>query len=190
MRIYLITHAHTEQLPDVPSDAWRLSARGQEQAAELARAPFWDEVDRIVVSSEPKSLLTIADIATNRNLPVWIDSRFDELRRGGWSEDYARQVAALFAEPESSIGGWESAAGVRERAWQGFVELQHRFGDERVALVGHGLCLSIVRAAVVGKTHVDFSDWQRLRFADYATVELGNPSRLLADFSLDATTVR
>lgn len=61
MRIVLITHAHTEQMRDVAADAWRLSARGLQQAAALANARFWADVDRVVVSPEPKTWLTILE---------------------------------------------------------------------------------------------------------------------------------
>jgi broad specificity phosphatase PhoE len=189
MRIYLITHAHTEQLPGVAADAWRLSARGSEQASTLASAPFWDEVERVVVSSEPKTLLTVAEVVRQRNLPVWIDSRFDELRRSGWTENYATQVAAVFAEPSRSIAGWEAVGSVRQRALSGLADLQVRFAGETLALVGHGLCLSILRAEVLGLTNVDFAAWQRLAFASYASIIL-NPPTLVEDFPISANAER
>lgn len=189
MRIYLITHAHTEQLPSVAADAWRLSARGIEQAALLAKASIWEEIDRVVVSSEPKTLLTVAEIVAQRYLPVWIDSRFDELRRSGWTENYAAQVAAAFAEPSRSIAGWEAVVAVRQRAVSGLADLEQRFGGETLALVGHGLCLSIIRAEILGNPRVDFAAWQRLAFASYASIVL-NPPTLLEDFPISANAMR
>jgi broad specificity phosphatase PhoE len=189
MRIYLITHAHTRQMAGVAADAWRLSKRGTEQAEELAGAPFWSDVDRIVVSSEPKTWLTVADVAAVRKLSVWVDSRFDELRRSGWIENYAAQVAAVFAEPTCSVAGWESVESVRQRAWAGLADLQRRFAGEALALVGHGLCFSIVRATIVGDIHVDVAHWQRLNFASYATIEV-DPPALISDFVLSGEDVR
>jgi broad specificity phosphatase PhoE len=189
MKIYLVTHAHTEQIPGVAADAWRLSARGNKEAASLADAPFWGQIDRVVVSSEPKTLLTVGEVVSQRRLPIWIDSRFDELRRRGWTEDYASQVAEVFAEPTKAIGGWEAADAVRARALNGLAGLQRRFQGETLALVGHGLCLSILRAAILGQATVDFSAWQRLSFATYALIEL-TPPTVLTDFPLNAKPVR
>ena len=189
MRIYLVTHAHTEQMPDVAVDAWRLSARGQEQAAKLATEPFWDEVDRVVVSSEPKTWATVSDVVHKRPMPVWIDSRFDELRRSGWTENYAAQVAAVFAEPLRSAGGWESVDNVRRRVWDGLDDLQRRFAGERLVLVGHGLCLSILRAEILGQTQVDFTAWQRLVFGAHAAV-LIDPPTMLKDFDVSVQPQR
>lgn len=181
MRIYLITHAHTEQNRDVAADTWRLSASGIEQAARLAEAPFWDEIDRVVISAEPKTWLTIADVVALRILPVWIDSRFDELRRSGWTEEYATHVASVFAHPTTEVKEWEAADSVRKRVNAGLADLQRRFGGETLALVGHGLCLSILRAELLGVAHVDFSSWQRLAFGSYALISLAPPA-VIEDF--------
>jgi broad specificity phosphatase PhoE len=189
MIIYLITHAHTEQVPEVVTDAWQLSARGEQQAEELAHAPFWRDVHRIVLSSETKTWLTVARVVESHRLPVWVDSRLDELRRTGWSDDYARQVARSFAEPDIAHSGWESVRSVRERAVAALDDLERRFAGEALAIVGHGICLSVVRSAMLGQELVEFSAWQRLAFASMAKIELQPPS-LLIDFPRSAESVR
>lgn len=68
--LYLIRHAHTQIQPDQDSTQWTLSAVGQQQAEELATLPLWQTVDRIIVSSEPKTMLTVALVQAQRNLPV------------------------------------------------------------------------------------------------------------------------
>lgn len=181
MRIYLITHAHTEQNRDVAPDAWRLSASGIAQAARLAEAPFWNDIDRVVISAEPKTWLTVAKAVAQRKLPVWIDSRFDELRRSGWTKDYAAHVANVFAYPTTEVMGWEAANSVKKRVSDGLADLQRRFAGEMLALVGHGLCLSLWRAELLGLAHVDFSSWQRLAFGSYALISL-EPPAVIEDF--------
>jgi broad specificity phosphatase PhoE len=176
-------------VPDVAVDVWRLSSRGIEQAAKLSHASFWDQVDRVIVSSEPKTWLTVVDVVGARRLSVWIDSRFDELRRGGWIDDYAVQVAMVFAEPSRSIYGWEAANATRARMQSGLADLNHRFADETLALVGHGLSLSLPRAEILGHTRVDFDAWQRLDFGSYASITL-NPPTMVEDFTLNVDTMR
>jgi broad specificity phosphatase PhoE len=189
MRIYLITHAHTEQIPHVATDAWQLSARGLQQAAELTKAPFWAEVDRVVVSSERKTWLTVADVVRERKLPVWVDCRFDELRRSGWIEDYAAQVAKVFAQPTQSVIGWEPAISAQRRAELGLADLQRRFWGETLALVGHGISLSLVRAGLLGLSRVDHEVWQRLSFGTCALASLAPPV-IIQDFVQSMNTVR
>ncbi len=180
--LYLITHAHTQQKKEADVTRWDLSSAGREQAAALARLSFWDGVDRIVVSSEAKTLLTVAPVFAARRLPLTVDPRYDELHRGsGWVDDYGARVAEVFANPERSIGGWESASHALTRFQVGIHALADAFPKETIALVGHGLTFSLFRAYLLGLTQVNFGDWQRLSFCALAVVEWPG-LRLIEDF--------
>ena len=170
--LFLITHAHTQQKKEADATQWELSETGEAQAVALARLPFWDDVDRVVVSSEAKTRLTVAPVLAARRLPMTVDPRLDELRRGsGWVEDYAARVAEVFAHPNLAIGGWESAADALTRFLSGIHALRDAFPQETIALVGHGLTFSLFRAHLLGREWVDFADWQRLSFCAVAAVE-------------------
>lgn len=168
--LYLITHAHTRQQKETDAAGWELSPQGAAQAAGLARLPFWAGVDRVVVSSEAKTRLTVGPLLAAHRLPLTVDGRFDELRRGGWVEAYAAQVAAAFAQPEQPAGEWEPAAAALTRFLEGIHALRDAFPQETIALVGHGLTLSLFRAHLLGKERVDLADWQRLSFCAVAEV--------------------
>jgi broad specificity phosphatase PhoE len=182
MRIYLITHAHTLQQRTTDARLWQLSTRGIGQAEALAAAPFWGEVAAIVCSGEPKTRLTVAPLLRMRPLPVYSDARFDEVHRSGWSDDYAGNVRAFFAGPEQNPPGWETAAAAQERFLAGIDELIDRHPAETVALVGHGLTLSLYRGWLLGQAHVHFADWQGLGFGAVALADPG-ARQLLADFT-------
>ncbi|MBI3959689.1 MAG: histidine phosphatase family protein [Chloroflexi bacterium] len=180
--LYLITHAHTLQKRNTDAAVWDLSAAGYQQAEALARLSLWDGVDRVVVSSEPKTRLTVAPVLAAHRLPLTVDPRFDELRRGsGWVGDYAGRVAAVFAEPDRSVGGGETAADALARFVEGIDALRDAFPHETIALVGHGLTFSLYRAHLLGQKQVDFTDWQRLSFCAVAEVEWPE-QRLVRDF--------
>lgn len=181
MQLYLITHAHTKQEPGVESTRWELSDVGTTQAVDLARQPFWEKVDRIVLSSEAKTRLTVQPVLDARPLPMTIDPRFDELRRGGWVGDYVAQVQQAFAQPEVAAGEWEPAAHALARFITGMDDLSQRFTAQTLALVGHGLTFSLYRAFLLGSSHVSITDWQALSFAAVAHVDLST-HQLLADF--------
>ena len=189
MFVYLITHAHTRQVRALAAEHWQLSAEGQRQSEVLAGAPFWAEIDQVVVSAEPKTLLTVCSVVAARNLPVWTDCRLDEVRRAGWVEDYAAQVARAFANPSISIEGWEPVALAQQRALAALADLQGRFADKTLALVGHGMLLSLVRAYFLGHPQVVLDDWQALGFASYALVDLAQ-QRVLQDFPRQRTRQR
>ena len=171
MRLYLITHAHTAQNRQAEATQWQLSEQGRQQASILASQPFWAEVEQIVLSHEPKTYLTIEPVLAQRDLPVLRDARFDELLRPGWTEDYTAQVRQAFAQPDVGSGAWEPATAALTRFLAGIAELCARFPENTVALVGHGLTLSLYRAYLLGKPQVDLAEWQQLSFAAVALVD-------------------
>jgi broad specificity phosphatase PhoE len=179
--LYLITHAHTQADPATDAAHWCLSAQGERQAALLVLQPFWTQVDRIVLSSEPKTRLTVAPLLVDRPLPVTVDARFDELLRPGWVEEYERRVAQALANPARPAGDWEPANHGLHRFLAGVADLCTQWPGQTLALVGHGLTLSLYRAHLLGQSHVVLADWQRLSFAAVALVDPVN-ERLLQDF--------
>jgi broad specificity phosphatase PhoE len=189
VRVYLVTHVATAQDPSLPAERWALSPLGEEQARRLADAPFWTEVTQVVVSAERKSYLSIAQVVSARKLPVWVDSRLDELRRGGWVGDYRQQVATALAQPANAVGDWEPAARAQERALAALAAIHRRFVPGPVAVVGHGLSLSLVRAHFLGHTTVRFDEWSRLGFGAVACLDL-EQQRWLEDFPLASSLVR
>ncbi|MEZ4662366.1 MAG: hypothetical protein R2911_32855 [Caldilineaceae bacterium] len=108
----------------------------------------------------------------------YTDSRFDELSRGGWTDDYTAQVAQAFAEPHKPAGEWESAAAALQRFLTGIDALLNAHAEETIALVGRPHLLPIY---LLGQPTVHLSDWQNLPFA---AVALAAPEarRLLSDF--------
>lgn len=181
MRLFLIRHAQVQMQPAQDAKQWPLSATGQGQAEHLATLSMWDDITQIVVSSEAKTRLTIAPVLAQRDLPVHVDARFDELHRPGWVADYAAQVQRAFAEPTQAAGEWELAAVALARFQAGIADLCTHFAGATVALVGHGLTFSLYRAHLLGYPQVRFADWQNLKFASVALVD-PVAGQLLADF--------
>ncbi len=171
MRLYLITHAATQIDKNADASAWHLSVAGSEQVAKLLTLPFWDEVEQIALSSEAKTRLTVAPLLERRTLPITIDPRLDELHRPGWVDDYTARVRQAFAEPLLPAGEWEAASIALARIRAAIADLCHHYPNQTVALVGHGLTLSLYRAYLLGHTHVNLEDWRALSFAAVALVD-------------------
>ena len=181
-KLYLIAHACTRQIPHADAATWQLNDVGRRQAAALARQPFWEGVDRLLLSSEPKTRLTAAPLLQKRALPVEEDERFDELQRTPeWTYDYSARVAELFRRPQESVAGWERAADALTRFLAGIADWICRHPQETLALVGHGLTFSLYRAHLLGLPNVRLRDWQALSFAAVACVEDG---RISEDFAV------
>jgi len=180
--LFLITHALTRQIPDVDAALWQLSDVGRLQAEELARQPFWQAIDRLLLSSEPKTRLTVAPFLQSATIPVEVDARFDELKRTPeWIGDYTARVAETFRRPRESVAGWEPAADALARFRDAISDWRARHPQETLALVGHGLTFSLYRAHLLGRSTVALRDWQRLPFAAVACVE---NNRIVQDFAV------
>ncbi len=181
-KLYLITHACTRQVPNVDAARWQLNDIGRLQAEELARQPFWQAVDRLLLSSEPKTRLTVALFLQATTIPVEVDARFDELKRTPeWIGDYTARVAETLRRPRESVAGWEPAADALARFRAGIEDWQARHPQETLAVVGHGLTFSLYRAHLLGRSTVALSDWQSLPFAAVACVE---DDRIIQDFAV------
>ncbi|MBE2239541.1 MAG: histidine phosphatase family protein [Caldilineaceae bacterium] len=179
--LYLITHAHTQVEPALDAVHWRLSSTGQAQAEALAALPFWRDIDRILVSHEAKTRLTIAPVVAKRRIQIVAGGQFDEVARPGWVEEYSARVQDFFATPDRSVGGWEPAAHALQRFLAGITLYVTPCGAEQIALVSHGLVLSLYRAHLLGQWPADFDAWRQLGFAAVACVDLRTPA-LVEDF--------
>ncbi len=181
-KLYLITHACTRQIPGVDAARWQLNDVGRLQAEEIARQPFWQAVDRLLLSSEPKTRLTVAPFLQATTIPVELDARFDELKRTPeWIGGYTARVAETFRRPRESVAGWEPAADALARFRAGIEDWNARHPQETLAVVGHGLTFSLYRAHLLGRSTVALRDWQRLSFAAVACVE---NDRIIQDFAI------
>jgi broad specificity phosphatase PhoE len=182
MHLYLITHAHTEIDSAAESRQWRLSRQGEHQATILAGQPWWRQTDVVALSSEAKTALTVAPLLAQYPRPVVVDARFDELYRPGWVADYESRVRQALAYPQQAAGDWEPATATLQRFLAGLAALCAQYPQKTLALVGHGLSLSLYRAHLLGRTHVNLADWRRLSFAAVALVE-PMAGRLVCDFA-------
>ena len=181
-KIYLIAHACTRQVPDTDAAHWQLNELGLAQAAALARQPFWDDVGRLLLSREPKTRLTVAPLLQKKEMPVEEDDRFNELHRTPeWTDDYTGRVAEVFCRPRESVAGWETASDALTRFRKGIDEWASLYPQETLALVGHGLTLSLYRAHLLGLPTVPVQDWQQLSFAAVACVQYG---QFVEDFAV------
>lgn len=184
--IYFIRHARTQPDPEVPAEQWLLSEEGFVAAAVLAGKQFWTTIDIVLTSTEKKSYATIAAALELWDLrhEAWAD--FNEVQRGGYTAtqaEYEAQVRRLFTHPERSSDGWETASHALQRGMAGLNRALTTFPDRNLAIVGHGLLWAIVRAHLLGKSHVDPSEWKAVQFPDVMVwqVEKGE-WRLLQDF--------
>lgn len=167
--LYLVRHAHTQQTA-LPVETWPLSDLGRQQAQKLAALPFWQDVQIICSSAEPKALQTAQIIAAQRDLPVEPIWDLRELRRPGNPVlDYEAAVQAVLENPTSSVNGWEPAGEAQTRIVTAIERLLILHQDQTLAVVSHGLVLTLYLAYLTD-TAPTLELWQSLPFASAVQV--------------------
>ena len=183
--VYLIRHPHTCVDLSRPAAEWDLDETGEAELAALLDAPFWPSLAALYASGERKAI-RVAEGAADRYGLAWESlAGLGEVNRAAFTAPdraaYETAIAALFAWPEVSVGGWESAGEAvrRFRRTLGEALARHAPGDS-LAVVAHGLVLSLCLADL-RREAPSLARWRALDFG--AVVALDRETlRPLSDF--------
>ncbi len=149
----------------MPVETWPLSDVGVQQAQRLAELPFWQDVQIICSSVEPKALQTAQFAAERHNLPVEPVFDLRELRRtGGWTPGYEEIVRQALENPCKSVKGWEPAGEAQTRIMTAIERLLMLHEGTTLAVVSHGLVITLYLAYLAG-TPPSLETWKSLPFA-------------------------
>ncbi len=167
--LYLIRHARSQMMGDA---AWRwpLSQRGHREANTLARQDLWRRVDRILCSPELKARQTAEPAARRWGLPLQGVNCLHELRRPRLIDDYQATIARVFAEPERSIAGLETASHAADRVQRCIQDLVAAYPNQTLAVVSHGLLLTLFLARLQDRWPT-VEAWQAVPFAGVAVLD-------------------
>lgn len=119
MIIYYISHPDVVKDPAMPVPRWPLSERGRARMAALLARPWVAGLGAVYCSDEQKALDGAAILAGHLGLTPIVVPELGEVDRSstGWlpEEEHAAAAQLLFARPEESVRGWETAAAAQER---------------------------------------------------------------------------
>ncbi len=140
MILYYLSHPEVDIDPDVPVPDWGLSAKGRDRVSALAASGWSKTVARVLTSPERKARETAALLAAPRRLVVEVVAGSGEVDRsaaGYVPHDRHEALAnALFAHPDKSAAGWETARAAQARVASALAPWLGIDGDSVV--VGHG----------------------------------------------------
>ena len=185
--LYLVRHAEVLLRGDVPMTAWQLSPTGEQQARHLARSPVWRELTLIASSPESKAVATAQPIAEAAAVDLRIEPDLHEVDRGVTPlvsrSEYDALVAAHFASPEESVGGWEPAVEARHRT-VACIERLAGNASGSLCVVSHGLVLSHFLAHLRGLPAPDLDEWRAIPLPGVAVVDPGSWTQVAPFVSL------
>lgn len=114
-----VTHPEVVIDPLVPTPQWGLSALGRSRAERFANHPLVHGLTRVVSSKETKALELAAILGAAPGVIVESGDKFNENDRTSTgfvpSERFEQLADALFARPDESVEGWETARDAQRR---------------------------------------------------------------------------
>jgi broad specificity phosphatase PhoE len=171
--LYLVRHGRTQPDPDTPAALWPLSEAGRAETARLATDPRWAEVACFYSSPEEKAIVTARLLAEPHGRAVEIVPDLREVERGlAFFADYEAAVLPFFARPAESVHGWERAVDAGRRVATCLKEIGGRAGDGPVAVVSHGLALTLGLAVLVPLGPDLWEFWRQIGFSSAAVLDL------------------
>jgi broad specificity phosphatase PhoE len=137
-----LTHPQVEIDPAVPVPCWGLSAEGHERVRALAGARWLMGTTWIVTSGERKAIETAASLAETLRAELEIREAMHENDRSATGflppPEFEAVADAFFADPMTSIRGWERAIDAQARIVREVEAVLSRDGHGDVLFVGHG----------------------------------------------------
>ncbi|MBG6144403.1 broad specificity phosphatase PhoE [Labrenzia sp. EL_159] len=153
--IYL-THPEVAIDPSVPVPEWGLSPLGQERAAKATDLPFAKEIGAVVTSAETKAIETARFFTGKLDIPLHTRQDLHENDRsatGFLPPDEFEQVAnRFFAEPQTSVRGWERAEDAQNRIVGGIRDVLSGVARNiPVLFTGHGAAGTLLMCHLMGR---------------------------------------
>ena len=153
---YFITHPDVVVSQDVPVTRWPLSGLGRARMAKCLEQPWLGEITSIYCSTEQKAVDGAQILATHLSLPVVQVPELGENDRSSTGflaqSEFERVASEFFANPESSVRGWERAIDAQRRIVAAVERLFE--GDTNagsVAIVSHGAVGTLLYCSLAGE---------------------------------------
>ena len=155
-RVLYLSHPQVAIDPAVPVPDWPLSALGRERVEKFAASPSLSGVQAIYSSAERKAVDTGSILAERLGLPLVTVEAMHENDRSATGylppERFEAVADRFFAEPETSVLGWERAVDAQARIRAAVARVAAASaGAGDVAVVAHGAVGALLLCALAGE---------------------------------------
>ncbi len=137
-----LTHPQVRIDPAVPIPCWSLNSVGRARAEGLANRARFLGTTQVIASGERKAIETAEIIAAKLNVHVEVREAMHENDRSATGflapEEFETVADEFFAQPLTSIRGWERAVDAQMRIVQEVEHVLARNKPGDVLFVGHG----------------------------------------------------
>ena len=154
--VFFITHPDVAIDPTIPVPDWPLNARGRARMQAMAASPWASGVRHIFSSSERKARDAAQLLADGLGLHGYsvVDGLGENDRSAtGYlaQREFEATVDAFFAQPQTSVRGWEPAADAQARIICAVEQIISQTPDDGdVAIIGHGGTATLLYCHLAG----------------------------------------
>ena len=172
---YFLRHGETKVDKNTPISKWVLSETGESQAKQLAKEGVFKDVDLIFSSTEDKSYKTALPVAENLGKEVIKLEELVELDRDNGeflsADEYEKTIKQCLRNPDESFNNWETATHALERFKQKIEELDNKYENKKILVVGHGFTINLYFAKLLGVLDKVYERLSANNFADWGVVK-------------------
>ncbi len=155
MLVRYLTHPQVAIDPAIPIPRWSLSETGRARVAALTASGALTGTGAVVSSDETKALETARPLAESIACPLQIGADLHENDRSATGflppDEFEATADRFFAEPDTSIRGWETARAAQARILSrvgGYLDRHCAAGGGDLLLVGHGAVGTLLYCAL------------------------------------------
>lgn len=158
-RVYFISHPDVVVSKDVPVTQWPLSATGIARMRRALAQPWVGTLSALYTSGETKAIDAVRILSAHCGLPWTAVPALGEIDRSATGflppPEFERVAGAFFAQPETSVRGWERAVDAQRRIVDavGAIVRAHA-GAGAIGILSHGAVGTLLHCALTG-TRID-----------------------------------
>lgn len=155
-RLVFITHPNVVIRADVPVPRWPLSEQGRARMRMGLRQPWVSAVSAVYCSDEQKAMDTGAILAAHCGLDMSTVPTLGENDRSATGflppPEFERTADAFFAQPQTSVRGWERAMDAQSRIVDAVSTIaQADTTAGTIAIVSHGAVGTLLFCHLAGE---------------------------------------
>ena len=141
--VFFITHPDVAIDASMPVQDWPLNARGRARMQAMVSLPWLRDVQSVFSSDERKARDGAEILAEGLGLngySVVTDLGENDRSATGCleKEEFEATVNAFFAQPHTSVRGWETATDAQARIVRAVEQIMSQAHNADIAIVGHG----------------------------------------------------
>ena len=142
-----LRHTKVRKDTDAHSETWVLSEEGIKFIEEVAATGIFDNVERIITSSQKKCIQTAYFLAERLGKDIITNPGLNEIDKGAnlieEPEEYEEQVKKVFENYSESVGGWEPANQAFRRFQVTMDRIEQEYRHNIILIVTHGIVLTL-----------------------------------------------